>query len=157
MSLAIRPTSGVKIYASATLPATLDGAGYEAITTADYKLVGGADNAGRLGTSVGTGNFTPLDGAQQFYRTVRTAGSVSMSPADLPGDAGQSVLKAAFDLAPGAAGEKIALKVEDTGGYITYCTASVTEFSREYGGAEDLQTREISMQPDPDSFVETAP
>jgi hypothetical protein len=80
-----------------------------------------------------------------------------MAPADLPDDPGQVIIQAAADADPGAAAEKVALKVEDAAGYITFCTALVLKSARMYGGAEDLQMRNMSFQPDPTSFVEVIP
>ena len=154
MALAIRPASGTIVSVSAGLPATIDAAGYEALT---FTVLKGADNVGEVGTSVGTGTFTPLADAQQFYRTVRTAAAFDMAPADLPLDAGQAIVKTAADATPGAAAEQIAMKVADAAGYVTYCTTLVLKAARMYGGAEDLQMRNMSFQPDPSSFVEVVP
>lgn len=154
MALAIRPASGTTVSVSAGLPATVDTTGYEALTFTELK---GADNVGELGTNVGTGTFTPLNGAQQFYRTVRTAPSFDMAPADLPADAGQGIVQTAADADPGAAAETISLKIEDSAGYITYFKALVLKSARMYGGAEDLQMRNMSFQPNPASFVEDEP
>lgn len=158
MTLAIRPTSDVTISilgGSSSAPATVDATGYEALTGFDE--IGGADNIGEVGPMIETGNFTPIKGAQQFYRTVKTASSFDMAPADLPADAGQIACKAAFDAAKGSAGETVTILVEDPGGYKTYFRALVTKFARSYGGASDLQLRNISFQPDPASFVEVVP
>jgi len=154
MSLAIRPASGTTVSVSAGLPASIDTTGYEALT---FTALPGADNVGELGTSVNTGNFTPLASAQQFYRTVRTAAAFDMAPADLPADAGQAIVQTAADADPGAVAETISIKVEDAQGYITYCKALVLKSARMYGGAEDLQMRNMSFQPDPTSFVEDEP
>lgn len=155
MTLAIRPTADVTISIVATAPATVDSTGYEALTGFDE--IKGADNIGEVGPMKETGNFTPINGAQQFYRTIKTASSFDMSPADLPADAGQIACKTAFDAPNGTAAETVTILVEDPSGYKTYFRTLVTKFARQYGGAQDLQLRNISFQPDPESFVEVTP
>lgn len=158
MTLAIRPTSDVTISilgGASSAPATVDATGYEALT--GFAEIGGADNIGEVGPMTETGNFTPIKGAQQFYRTILTASAFDMAPADLPADPGQIACKAAFDAAKSSAEETVTILVEDPAGYKTYFRTLVTKFARSYGGASDLQLRNISFQPDPSSFVEVAP
>lgn len=158
MTLAIRPTSDVTISilgGASSAPATVDSAGYETLTGFDE--IGGADNIGEVGPMMETGNFTPIKGAQQFYRAVETASSFDMAPADLPADDGQIACKAAYDAAKGSAAETVTILVEDPSGYKTYFRTLITKFARSYGGASDLQLRNISFQPDPSSFVEVTP
>lgn len=155
MTLAIRPTADVTISIVATAPATVDETGYEALT--GFSEISGADNLGELGPMKETGNFTPIKGSQQFYRTIRTASAFDMSPADLPADAGQIACKAAFDADNGTEAETVTILVEDAAGYKTYFRTLITKFARQYGGAADLQVRNISFQPDPSTFVEVTP
>lgn len=158
MTLAIRPTSDVTISilgGASSAPATFDAAGYGALT--GFAEITGADNIGEIGSMMETGSFTPIKGAQQFYRTIRTAQSFDMAPADLPADTGQIACKAAYDAAKGTAGETVTILVEDPAGYQTYFRTLITKFARQYGGASDLQVRNISFQPDPSTFVEVAP
>ena len=152
--LLLRPSAGSTFSVIGSLPATTDKAGYDALTPVK---VGGMDNIGEIGPTVEIGNFRPLDAGEQFYRHVRTAPSFDSSPADLPDDAGQAIIKTAFEAPRGTAQERIAVKVEDEAGYGIYFTALVGKFSRQYGGAEDLQLRNMMFQPDPDSFVEFEP
>lgn len=155
MALAIRPTSDTTISILADAPATVDDTGYEALTGFDE--IGGADNIGEVGPMIETGSFTPIKGAQQFYRTVTTASSFDMAPADLPADGGQIACKTAFDADKGSAAETVTILVEDASGYKTYFRTLITKFARQYGGASDLQLRNITFQPDPSSFVEVVP
>lgn len=158
MTLAIRPTSDVTISilgGANSAPATFDATGYEALT--GFVEITGADNIGKLGSMLETGNFTPIKGSQQFYRTIETAEAFSMAPADLPDDAGQQACQAARLAPKGTAAETVTILVEDPAGYKTYFRTLITEFAREYGGAADLQVRQIGFQPDPSSFVEVTP
>lgn len=157
MTLAIRPTSDVTISINPAAPATLDSTGYEALTAGDFDEIGGADNIGEIGDMIETGSFTPIKGSQQFYRTVKTASSFEMSPADLPADVGQIAAKTAFNAAKGSAAETVTVLVEDPAGYKTYFRTLITKFARQYGGASDLQVRNIGFQPIPGTFVEVEP
>lgn len=152
--LLLRPSAGSTFSVSATIPADTDAASYAALT---FVQVGGMDNIGEIGATVEIGNFRPLDAGEQFYRHVKTAPSFDSAPADLPDDAGQAIVKTAFEAPRGTAAERLAVKVEDEAGYGVYFTALVGKFSRQYGGAEDLQLRNMTFQPDPDSFVEFEP
>ena len=157
MTLAVRPTSDVTISISPDAPTAIGETEYEAMNAGNFNEIGGADNIGEFGTMMETGNFTPIKGAQQFYRTVLTASAFEMGPADIPADAGQIACKTAYNAAKGTAAETVTLLVEDPAGYKTYCRALVTKFARQYGGATDLQLRNIAFQPDPSTFVEVAP
>jgi hypothetical protein len=83
------------IYAiSASLPATQDAAGYGA-TTITYTTIGEVDKFPKYGAVRDIKEFNPISGNTTYSKGVRKFGGGQMSMADMPGDAGQIILKAA--------------------------------------------------------------
>jgi hypothetical protein len=107
-----------------------------------------------LGTTVGAKNYLPIDGAQQFYRTTRTAAEFEMAPPDNRADDGQIVCKTAYEAANGTPAETITFLCLDAAGNKIFFRTLVLSFTPKFGGSEDLITRMIKFQPDPSSFVE---
>lgn len=138
MPIQLSPTSGAKVYASAAAPASIDEAGYTALTWTQVK---GFSTVGEIGDQMEVGNFDSLDEGRLKYRSISDPGQLDASMADLPADAGQVILKAAFDAGRGSAGEIVSLHVEDASGKGTYMRVMVAGWRRVYGGATDIQMR----------------
>lgn len=142
MALTPRPSSGSQLYVSAAAPATVDEAGYAALT---WTEVAGFDNLGEIGDEYEVGTFDSLTEGRIKYRSILDAGQIDATPLDAPDDPGQIILKAAFGAAKGSAAETISIKIEDESGVGTYARAIVSTWKRLYGGAADLQLRKCAM------------
>ena len=84
--------AGSALALTATAPATLDEAGYEAGT---YTEVGSIDKIGGLGATFAKVEFQPLKGAKQKFKGSVDYGSLAPSMALDPDDAGQVLLTTA--------------------------------------------------------------
>ncbi len=142
MPITLRPTAGTRVYASAGTPATINAAGYAALT---WTEVQGFSNVGEIGDSMEVGNYDSLVDGRIKFRSISDPGELAASMADLPADAGQIILKTAFAAARGAAGETISLRIEDATGKGTYARGMVASWRRVYGGAADVQIRSATM------------
>src|SRR6476661_3645798 len=130
MPTTLRPSAGTVVSVSAAAPATTDAAGYAALT---WTAVGGFSEIGEVGDNIEVGNFDALVEGRIKYRSIADPGQLEASMADMPADAGQIILKAAFAAARGAAGETISLKVQDSSGKGTYMRVIVASWVRVYG------------------------
>jgi hypothetical protein len=154
MVIALRPSAGTKVYASEAAPLTIDAAGFTALTWTEVK---GFDQVGEIGESDEVGNFDSLTEGRIKYRSISDPGQMDAAPADLPADPGQIILKAAKDAAKGGVGEVISFKVEDEAGYGTYARVMVSKWTRQYGGATDVQLRNVTMPIVAGTIVEYSP
>lgn len=142
MPIQLRPTAGTKVYVSAAAPATIDAAGYGALT---WTEVAGFDQIGEIGEMDEVGNFDSITEGRIKYRSISDPGEIEGSPADLPSDPGQVILKGAKAAAKGSAAEVISFRVEDEAGFGTYARVMVSKWTRTYGGATDVQIRNATM------------
>ncbi len=89
--------SGSTLAICASLPATYDAAGYGA-TTLTYTAVGDIDDHGAHGVTAAMTKFTPVDTAVvNKMKGSKDYGSKTIKVANLAGDAGQVILKAASE------------------------------------------------------------
>ena len=142
MPITLRPSAGTTVFVSAASPATYDAAGYAALTWTEVK---GFATIGDIGNAREVGNFDSLTEGRLKYRNINDPGQIDATMADIPTDAGQILLKAAFDAASGTATETISVRITapDTKG--TYCECLVASWVRAWGGAADLQMRNATM------------
>lgn len=83
------------IYAiSASLPATYDAAGYGS-TAITYTTIDRVQSFPEFGAQSNTNEFIPVKGAIEQIKGQRRYGNGPMVCADMPGDAGQVIVKAA--------------------------------------------------------------
>lgn len=103
---------------SATLPATINVTGYEALT---FTAIGGVSTVGEFGATYGQVTHTDLaDGEVQKDYGELNAGDPSLTYRIIPADAGQAIMTTAeSNLA------KVALKVTRPNGLIQYAVAIV--------------------------------
>lgn len=142
MPTTLRPTAGTKVYASTGTPATINTAGYAALT---WTEVQGFSSIGEIGNSREVGTFDSLVDGRMKYRTLQDPGEIDAAMADMPADAGQTILRNAYDAALGGAAETISVRVEDSTGKGTYARAIVSSWRRAYGGATDVQMRMANL------------
>jgi hypothetical protein len=89
--------SGAVLAISASLPASYDAAGYGA-TAISYTTIGEVENYGNHGVSATITEFTAVaDATVQKFKGSKNYGTMSLSLADIPGDAGQVILEAAAE------------------------------------------------------------
>lgn len=86
--------AGSRIGISAAAPATLNSAGYAALT---YTNIGGVDQLGAFGSTTEVVNFQPLDGPLEKYKGPNNSGAIQPSLAHDDDDAGQTLLRTAAD------------------------------------------------------------
>lgn len=142
MPVEIRPTAGTCVFVSTGVPATFDAAGYAALTWVE---VGGFDNIGEIGDMDEVGNFDSIKDGRIKYRSINDPGQIDGSPADVPADPGQILIAAAKAAGRGTPAEKLSYRVEDEAGIGSYAQVIVSSWKRAYGGAVDLQTRNMVM------------
>lgn len=151
MAVTLTPTAGVLVQVAADDPATIDAAGYEALT---WVNVGGFDNIGEIGDGYEMQNFDSITDGRIKYRGILDAGEIPANMADDPTDPGQVILKAAFDAPKGSTGEVISLRVIDGNNNYTACQIKVNTWRRNYGGANDIIRRAATMPVEPGSVIE---
>lgn len=89
--------TGATLAISATLPATYDQAGYES-TDMVYTTIGEIENFGNHGGTKQIVEFTPADtGVVAKMAGSKNYGTMSLTMAHIPTDAGQAILEAAFE------------------------------------------------------------
>lgn len=142
MALTPRPVSGTKFYVSAGHPATINQAGYDALT---WTEVPGMERIPAFGDSYNIGTFDSVADGQYKYRSLRVTKDFSTTMLDDPTDAGQVIMKAAFDAGLGTSSEKLSFKREDASGVGQAAQGFVSDFTPTEGGAADLQMRSISI------------
>ncbi|MDG4650115.1 hypothetical protein P6F26_16830 [Roseibacterium sp. SDUM158017] len=152
MAVTLTPTAGVIVEVSAADPATFDKAGYNALT---YTAVGGFDNIGEIGDGYEAQAFDSITDGRIPYRGILDAGEIDANMADDVTDAGQVILKAAFDAAKGATEEVISMRVRDQSGNYTACQIMVVTWRRAFGGANDIIRRAAQLRIIPGTVVES--
>ena len=118
---------GTIVYVSAGTPATLDVAGFEALT---WTEVGEVMEIGEYGadTNVVTYNIIKSGDVQKELGYTDN-GSLPLKVVDTPADAGQVLLKAAQ-----ASGDDLQFKIELGDGQIDYFSSVVSSFKRNVSG-----------------------
>ena len=151
MAVTLVPIAGMTIEVSAAAPATFDETGYNALT---YTAVGGFDTIPDLGGAYEDQSFDSITEGRIPYRGIRDAGGGEVSMADDTADAGQIILKAAFDAAKGSSGEKISYRVRDENGDYTAAQILVGGWRVVGGGANDIKRRSATIRIIPGTVVE---
>lgn len=151
MALSLRPGAETKFYVSAGVPATINAAGYAALTWTEVK---GLDASVGISTRRESGSFDALSGGRQKYRTILDSPDETTNFADLPADPGQILIAAAFNATVGSAAETLSMRSEASDGKGQYARGSVAAWRRMPVGAQDIYRREFAPLIDPSSYVE---
>ena len=139
----ISTAAGTSFAVSAALPATYDAAGYEALT---WSIAYGAESVPELGSSRSTITFSDMATASLLKaRGQEDPGSMDIPFAQVAADAGQAIIKAAYDATLNSPAEDIAIRVMDAEGNATYVAGKVTKWAREWGGNESFIMRNASF------------
>ncbi|WP_294353319.1 phage tail tube protein [uncultured Sphingomonas sp.] len=86
--------AGSKLAISVASPATLDVAGYSALS---FTTIGQVEQLGAFGSTTEVVNFQPLDGPLQKYKGPSNSGAIAPQLAHDDDDAGQTLLRTAAD------------------------------------------------------------
>lgn len=151
MAVTLTPVAGVVVEVSAAAPATFNETGYNALT---FTAVGGFDNVPSLGNAYEEQAFDSVTDGRIPYRGILDPGGGEFGMADDPTDAGQVILKAAFDAAKGSAAEKISMRIRDEAGNYTAAQVMVSTWRRSYGGAQDIIRRTVNVRAIPGTVAE---
>ena len=151
MAVTLTPVAGVLVEVSAAAPATFDETGYNALT---FTPVGGFDQVPDLGDAYEDQSFDSVTDGRIPYRGILDPGGGEFGMADDPADAGQVILKGAFDAAKGSAAEKISMRIRDETGAYTAAQVMVSSWRRSYGGSNDIVRRNVTIRAIPGTVTE---
>lgn len=146
------PSANATLSVSATLPATNDQAGYEALT---FTRVGGITEIPEIGESNEEGSVDTMDGRVK-YISILDGKSIETSMLEPLGstDPGQAIIN---DAAPAgsSAGRTVAARIQSADGSKTaYAIYTVLGANPDYGGATGLMMRKVNMSQVIDTFLE---
>lgn len=100
---------------SASLPATYDATGYGTTTGLAWTVIGKVESFTPYGSKRSINEFVPITGAVEFLKGAPRYGQGALACADIPGDAGQVILKAAE-----ASANRYSMKITYPDGEIHY-------------------------------------
>jgi len=136
-------SAGTKLYMSASLPATYNQAGFDALT---FTEVGEISDLGEFGRQYNLVTFNPLGDR----RTVKRKGSyndgtIAAQMARVPSDAGQIIVTAAVN---SDASRSIKIVLQD--GTIFYTTVQVMSYTTNVGSVDQITSATVNMEIDND-------
>ena len=146
--LAVAPTTvqslaGATLAASVTLPTTFDASGFSA-TIMVYTPVGEVEDYGDHGLTRTVQKFTPVDTAVVAKRPgSKDYGEMNLKIGNVPGDAGQLILRAAVE-----SNNPIAVKMVYPSGATHYLSALVTSFVNTDGTVDNIQRVTVKLDLD---------
>lgn len=148
MATQVKALSGTVVSISASLPATEDAAGYEALT---FTKIGEVSNVGavnRTWTEVDWNNIetrgtSTAKGSFKYNRFTLEVGVID--------DAGQAIAEAAEE-----SDDPVSYKVEYPAGDIRYFSGMVMQFGDNGGGIDDIRAATLDVQPSPTGHVHVA-
>lgn len=138
----VETIAGATLAISSALPASYDQAGYESTDVIPtYTPVGQIENHGTHGVKGTIVEFTPVDTAVVAkMKGSRNYGTKSLTIGDLPGDAGQVILKAASE-----SNNHYSVKITYPDGTVHYLDVIVADFEYANGSVNDVQKVNCSM------------
>lgn len=130
----IQSLSGARIGISAVLPATYDIAGYD-VSSLIFTPLGQVETYGNHGMTANVSTFTPVDTATVAkVKGSKDYGTMSLSLANLPSDAGQAILKLASE-----SNNHYSVEVRYQDDEYHYLDVIVTKLEYVDGGVNDVQ------------------
>lgn len=130
--------SSISIADVGEAPATDDEAGYSALT---FNLIGEVESIGEFGTEYNEVTFTALDNRRvRKFKGSYNPGTISVSVALAPGDAGQEAVHAALDV-----DEDVAFEVETQDGTIRYFSGKVMSFTTNISSVDNITMGTINV------------
>lgn len=128
MSTLAFTSAGSKIYISAGTPATIDAAGFGALS---FTLIGDVTDLGAIGPAFANVEHVPVDtGTKNKFKTILDNGSMSVKGARVTSDAGQTLL-----IAAASSFSAYSFKVVLQNGAIIYAQALVDSYKTTIGTA----------------------
>lgn len=129
--MTVMTTAGSQFKISASLPATYDATGYNALT---YTLVGEVTDMGEVGREYNIVNHTPISNRKvQKIKGSYDPGSITLQYARDYSDAGQSLLATAV-----ASDNAYSVQITLQNGKKLYFTALMTSFKTSMGGVDQV-------------------
>lgn len=142
-------SAGTTVAVSASLPATYNEAGYEALTFTD---IGEVTNVGDIGRVYELVKHLPLATRETIKRKGSyDSGSVALDMARVPSDAGQTILVAGVDSDTSRSFE---VTLQD--GTVLYFTAQIMSYLTKIGATNNITGAMVQIEIDSD-IVEVAP
>jgi hypothetical protein len=136
----IESLSGARIGISAALPATYDVAGYDASALV-FTPIGEVENYGNHGMSAAVTEFTPVDTAVVAkVKGSKNYGTIALSMANLPSNAGQALLKTASE---SSAHYSIEIRYQDNEYH--YLDVIVSKLEYVDGAVNDVQKLNVDL------------
>ena len=151
MASKVQSTVGSLFYVSAGLPATLDSAGYTALT---YTLVGEVTDIGAIGKTftlithmpVSTGETVKFKGSSNAGQIALKLGKATLANTDV----GQVILKTASD-----SYASFSFKITAQDATDQFFTGKVMSFVTNVGGPNNILTADVSIEIDSRDIIET--
>lgn len=129
---------GTRFYVCATLPATYNQAGYEALS---WTEIGEVTDGGSFGKTWQVTNHNPIATGETFkFKTTSDNGDVTLQMARIPSDAGQTILRAANN---STASYAIKCTIQD--GTDMYFAAKVTSYTTEVGSGASILAASVGL------------
>ena len=137
----IESLSGAVIGISASLPATYDVAGYD-VSSIIFTPIGQAENFGSHGMVAAVTEFTAIaDAVVQKVKGSKNYGTMSLSLGNVPGDAGQALLKIASE----AVNTHYSIEIRYPDTAFHYLDVLVTKFEYVDGAVNDVQKVNVDL------------
>ena len=138
MSTLAFTSAGSKIYISAGVPATIDAAGFGALT---YTQIGDVSDLGAIGPAYANVEHIPVDtGTKNKFKTILDNGSMALKGARVTTDAGQSLL-----ITAASSYAAYSFKIVLQNGAIIYAQALVDSYKTNIGTAGVITTFDSNL------------
>ncbi len=142
-------SAGTTIGLSSEAPASYDATGFEALT---FDLIGEVTDLGEFGREYSLVTHNPLGDRQTVKRKGSyNDGSIAMTVARVPGDAGQAELQTALD-----SDDSYSFNVTLQDGTELYFAAQVMSYTANVGSVDQITTASVTLEIT-DEIVEAAP
>jgi len=134
-------SAGTKISVTATAPGTYDDNSTDGLPTLSYTEIGEVSDLGEFGREYNEVTFNPLGDRRTVKRKGSyNDGSVSMTVARVPGEAGQTILTSALD-----DDESYYFDVELQDGTHLYFAAQVMSYTTNVGSVDQITTASVTL------------
>lgn len=136
----IESLTGATISISATLPATFDTAGYD-VSSIVFSKIGDVENFGNHGLTATITEFTPVEtGVIAKVKGSKNYGTMSLVIANVPGNAGLGVLRAAAE-----SNNHYSIEIRYPDNEFHYLDVLVSKYEYVDGGANDVQKVNVDL------------
>lgn len=148
----ITPGAGTVFSVCPDAPSSIDASDYAALS---WTAVEGLESFPEIGGARNVITFNDLaSGTILKSRGSEDAGEPTLTIADDPTDAGQVLLKAAYDAASGTAAEIISIRLVDPASKVTYARTKVNSWRKLIGGSDEIIQRQSQMLIESGTIIE---